>query len=467
MPSTIGYFISLLYAPLAGLLGDFYFGRHKFLHYSFLLSWAGVVVSMCALLMEYIYPSTVTALNYGVLVPACIVITVGLVGFQVVSIPFGVDQMPGGSTEEISAFIHWLVWAQFLGQVIGLLSFSCVHYDHSVLLIALTAAFSLTVVLCTNYLRKSWFIVEPRCQNPVKTVASVLRYAVKHKYPVRRSAYTYWEEDMPSRIDLGKTKYGGPFTNEQVEDVKTLFRVIIVTACIVAFVMPAEATLVAINPYHYDVDVSIPCNASFVLHVLIVAVLCIPLYEVLVYPFARNWIPSSLKKVAFFAFLTIASSIYLMMLDIIGQSQSEDTVPCMFLANETTPLPTSYLAVAIPVAVLLGVQLLAFNIAAYEFICAQSPYHMKGLITGFGVMIINLAACLGDTMYWLWLYNWRDNSSDISCGTWYYLFTMVIGFVGLALLVIVIRWYKHRERDDIVDEQRFSETYFSTASGEQ
>ena len=29
--------------------------------------------------------------------------------------------------------------------------------------------------------------------------------------PERRSAFTYWEEDIPRRIDLGKSKYGGPF----------------------------------------------------------------------------------------------------------------------------------------------------------------------------------------------------------------------------------------------------------------
>ena len=29
---------------------------------------------------------------------------------------------------------------------------------------------------------------------------------------------TYWEEDIPPRIDLGKLKYGGPFTTEEVED---------------------------------------------------------------------------------------------------------------------------------------------------------------------------------------------------------------------------------------------------------
>ena len=54
-----------------------------------------------------------------------------------------------------------------------------------------------------------------------------MRYAYTHKYPSNRSAFTYWENDTPSRIDLGKQKYGGPFTFEQVEDVKIMLWLIL------------------------------------------------------------------------------------------------------------------------------------------------------------------------------------------------------------------------------------------------
>ncbi len=56
-------------------------------------------------------------------------------------------------------------------------------------------------------------------------VYKVVAYALKNKQPRLRSAFTYWEVNIPCHFDLGKMKYGGPFTTEQVEDVKTLFRV--------------------------------------------------------------------------------------------------------------------------------------------------------------------------------------------------------------------------------------------------
>ena len=57
--------------------------------------------------------------------------------------------------------------------------------------------------------------------NPYKLIFRVLNYAWKHKCPERRSALTYWVEDIPSCIDLGMSKYGGPFVAKEVQDVKT------------------------------------------------------------------------------------------------------------------------------------------------------------------------------------------------------------------------------------------------------
>jgi peptide/histidine transporter 3/4 len=72
-------------------------------------------------------------------------------------------------------------------------------------------------------------IKEPVTQNPFKIVYGVIKYAMKHKSPRLRSAFTYTgEEGLPSRIDFGKSKYGGPFTTEQVENVKTLFRAVLI-----------------------------------------------------------------------------------------------------------------------------------------------------------------------------------------------------------------------------------------------
>ena len=54
----------------------------------------------------------------------------------------------------------------------------------------------------------------------------MLKFAKAHTIPIRRSAFTYCEDELPSRLDLGKEKYGGSFTTEQVEDVKAFLGIL-------------------------------------------------------------------------------------------------------------------------------------------------------------------------------------------------------------------------------------------------
>lgn len=52
------------------------------------------------------------------------------------------------------------------------------------------------------------------------------KFALKHKHAPQQSALTYLEDEVPSRIDLGKSKYSGPFISEEVKNVKIFFQVI-------------------------------------------------------------------------------------------------------------------------------------------------------------------------------------------------------------------------------------------------
>ena len=80
-----------------------------------------------------------------------------------------------------------------------------------------------TALLIRYFVSKKHFYIQKNSLNPFRKIYRVLKYAWKHKVPKRRSAFTYWEEDIPPRIDLGKDKYGGPFTTEEVENANTFY----------------------------------------------------------------------------------------------------------------------------------------------------------------------------------------------------------------------------------------------------
>uniref|UniRef100_A0A1X7SX64 Uncharacterized protein n=1 Tax=Amphimedon queenslandica TaxID=400682 RepID=A0A1X7SX64_AMPQE len=141
-------------------------------------------------------------------------------------LPFNIDQLIGSSSGELTAVLHW----HNIGTLICI-AIASFHIKQIYLLT--TAIVCVAAVLVSHSLFSQYLDTTPvNTVNPVKLIVRVLCYARKHKYPENRSALTYWEEEAPSRLDLGKDKYGGPFTEEEVEDVKTVLRLIpLVVAC--------------------------------------------------------------------------------------------------------------------------------------------------------------------------------------------------------------------------------------------
>ena len=85
----------------------------------------------------------------------------------------------------------------------------------------------LVISLCVARRRKKWFVLDPPGRaNSYRLVYKVIKFACRHKKPLNRSAFTYCEDEKPSRVDLGKSKYGGPFTTKEVEDVKAFLGIL-------------------------------------------------------------------------------------------------------------------------------------------------------------------------------------------------------------------------------------------------
>ena len=85
---------------------------------------------------------------------------------------------------------------------------------------------SMIALLIISWWKHHWFTSDTGLKNPYKTVFKIINFARKHKHPLRRSAFTYCDDYIPFRLDFAKERYGGPFTTEQVENVKTFLRIL-------------------------------------------------------------------------------------------------------------------------------------------------------------------------------------------------------------------------------------------------
>ena len=122
-------------------------------------------------------------------------------------------------------------------------------------LTGLGAFIVITIIVCmTIFFDKNFERIVVLKRNPYKMVYLVLKYAWKNKHLGKRSAFTHWENKIPSRIDLGKQKYGGPFTEEEVEDTKTFWRIVAVLLSTFGIFIPYYTIIFDVLSYINNLD---------------------------------------------------------------------------------------------------------------------------------------------------------------------------------------------------------------------
>ena len=159
----------------------------------------------------------------------------------------------------------------------------------------------LSAVLIMDCLYHKWLDANNKTGNPIKLIFQVLNYARKNKCPRLHSALTYIDEEHPSRLDFGKHKFGGPFTEEEMEDVKTIFRLTPLLVFLYGVVFLCELNL-------SQIPLTIDCVSIFGEFTDLCFVL-IPVYCFIVYPLACKHIPSLLKMIGAGLILCLVSTV--------------------------------------------------------------------------------------------------------------------------------------------------------------
>ena len=250
----------LLY-PVCGWIAEACFSNFKMIKWSFIILLMSSVTIVTLSIVIVIHPSyeITTYVSVDVIEVTFLLITTlsttGLGMFESNAIQFGMDQMLEASSEQLSSFIHWYFWCAHIGPlVLFYIAMGTFMYfencrfqmDHVhklfytivnffVLIISSIEIVIFIFAMVYIYWSKQSHQNKQKSRNPMKIICEVLKYSWKHKIPEQRSALTYWENDIPSRIDLGKNKYGGPFTYEEVENVKSFFRLMLLILSLFGF----------------------------------------------------------------------------------------------------------------------------------------------------------------------------------------------------------------------------------------
>ena len=233
------YGVSKLFFPFAGWLADAHFGRYRVIKYSMWLMWLGSLLLVINRIIHYLLPNNQLVDVIMILVVFCINM-ISLAGFHVNIIPFGIDQLPDASTEQLKAFIRWYYWTRNIGVSI-IIPFNCAictitsNITISLIFTVISSALCLSLALSSDFLLGHRVKSQYKKNNPFRLIRQVLVYAMKHPYPTSRSALTYNQYYHPKRIDNSMDIYGGPFSYDEVEKVKTFMNMLKAILAIGAF----------------------------------------------------------------------------------------------------------------------------------------------------------------------------------------------------------------------------------------
>ncbi|KAL5475847.1 hypothetical protein EMCRGX_G025717 [Ephydatia muelleri] len=399
-----------------------------------------------------------------------LVINVGLAGFRTIAIQFGMDQMVDASGSQMSAFIHWYYWSTYAGSATASVILGCLFSEQTSLVIraGISVLFMGTALFCWYCLNK-WLIKEPNGDNPFKTVYQVCKFSSEHKAPVYRSALTYWDDTKPSRLDLGKSKYGGPFSTEEVEDVKTFFATSMVLVSLGGFILINFTFESLIIHEMKDPKIGKFCTlGSLFTSENLLILIGIPIYEFVlfpVFPVFRNHTPIIVKRIGIGILMDTAAVLSALVLDwyinLENHSQLQ-TTQCI-LEHNVTAGSTSSAFIVIPMALDTIAELLV-AIAALEFIFAQSPYSMRSMLVGTYYTIQGVFGTMSVLIPITVFYVWRKYQSSwkASCGTVYFSVMAALGIIGFVVYVVVARKYRMRQRDEQFEQYMIVENYYST-----
>ena len=309
----------------------------------------------------------------------------------------------------------------------------------------------------------------------------MLQYTWQHKCPERRSAFTYWEEDIPPRIDLGKSKYGGPFTTEEVEDVKTFLLLLLVLASLFGFHL-ADNGYSVVQQLNYKlcplaiVQASVSLSPNILQTVTVM--MCVPTLHFVLLPRLHRYIPNMLHRLGIGSVLMFFQELAGIVI-VLSSWEEYSTCPKVSVYSAYAPIGNCYISRSIFLVndtcierevykycsredhlflwtlVPIITRTIAYHLVfmtALEFISAQAPLKMKGSLI---CLWYALSALRYLTQAASIYFTYKEEVWLIYTGV-----KASLMLLSILLYCCVAKRYCYRLRDEVVNERYLVEEVY-------
>ena len=458
-PSGIIFISLALLFPVGGWLADSYLGRYKVVRYSMWIMWITIVTMIvwCILeeyaIGEYLLDHNNTRMGIGIVF--CVVLGIGLGGFQASIVQLGIDQLTDASSTEITYFITCYVFTLFSsGLLFHFVSDCWITTNFATLLVLIYVAVCLTLAMCLDFVFGSRLVKEsvPGTSDSITVIAKVVKFVIVNRNRI--------SDEAVDVFDSAKQNFGGPFNNQHAEHVRVFLKMIVIVAIgtiasgqIIVLAYAQEELQFRFSDWNGG---SCHQQTSITYSDYIFGTVFILLYEIFISPLFGRCIPVLstvtvytiaifLSLLRVFAFLGIELRAFLEQLS--QNSTNVASKSCINDNNYEIHFSSMWMIV---VGSLGGLYPLLFILSGYKFVWARSPSTMKGLTIGIEYAFIGLGAMLQSAISSPFLFihiQWSE--LPLSCGIWYYMMQVVIVAIIFGLFVMMVKRYKQSQKIEL------------------
>ncbi|XP_029189147.2 solute carrier family 15 member 4-like [Acropora millepora] len=447
-PSTIFLvFVGTCYLTtlLGGWLSDTYLGRYNTIFGFLLLYIIGAVLMLPVSYEDISYSKTARLLLFAA---ALTILAFATGGIKSNVSPFGADQNQQEGPRAVQTFFNWFYFFINLGSFLALTVVVWVQQTYSYFYgyVITASAVVLTVIIFVSGRNK--YIHSPPAGSELTRAAKIIYEAITIP---RMPSISTW-------LDKAKRKYGGTFTETEVEDVKSLLRVIPVFLLFVVYwaVYSQMSTTFLIQGTYMRLkfsSFSVP-SASLAIFDVIAVLAMIPIMDHIVYPLLQRCGVSftPLRRIGVGFLMAAAAMMVAGFVEITRRGLWEEGHVFNQLVNgENKTASDLNIFWQVPQYILIGSSEVLTSVTGLEFAYSQSPKNLKGVVMGSFMITFALGHYL--TSLLVTIVRSASNSkwypsNDLNKGKLEYFFFLLAGItvVTLAIFAFVASRYTYKKQ---------------------
>ncbi|XP_046859137.1 solute carrier family 15 member 4-like [Xenia sp. Carnegie-2017] len=327
-----------------------------------------------------------------------ILVSIGTGGIKSNVSPFGAEQLSSLGPSAIQAFFNWFYWIINFGAMLALAVASYVQQDISYFFGYLIPVVTLLLSILVFLLGRKRYIIRPPTGSVLTTTFKIVREAIKRSLrPSLSSSFVnHW-------LDRAKMCFGGSYSSWEVEDVKTVYRLLPIFASFIVYwmVFSQISSTMVFQAKYMDIKLGqfeIPIAYLFLVNTVSV-LLIIPVMDKVVYPLLGyfNIHLSQLQRIGIGMLIATASMACAGGIEVYRKDHC--CIP-QERHGEDKPLNVSDASIfyQVPQYFLIGLSEVFSSISGLELAFTEAPKSLQGVVMGVFLLSTGMSSIFGTAL---------------------------------------------------------------------